>query len=90
MRVIVEQIACIKVERHFTHTLEIDSKEYALILEDKHEQYCDIEEWVQDQVRAEHVFLQEQELRGDYVDLREDWLEDRIESVEIEEEESAE
>ena len=79
MKITVEQVAWIKVERHFTHELEIDPKEYALILEGEHEQYCDIEDWAQDQ-----------ELNGEYYDYDEDWLEDRIESIEVEEVETAE
>lgn len=79
MKITVEQIAWIKVERHFTHELEIDPKEYALILEGEHDQYYDIEEWAQDQ-----------ELNGEYYDYDEDWLEDRIESIEVEQAEAAE
>jgi len=79
MKVIVKQVAWIKVERHFTHELEIDPKEYALIQEGEHEQYADIEDWAQDQ-----------ELTGEYYDYDEDWLEDEIESVEVEELEAAE
>jgi hypothetical protein len=79
MKVIVEQVAWIKVERHFTHELEIDPKEYALIVEGEHEQYDDIDDWAQDQ-----------ELTGEYYDYDEEWLEDRIESVEVEELEAAE
>jgi hypothetical protein len=79
MKVIVEQVAWIKVERHFTHELEIDPKEYALIVEGEHDQYDDIDDWAQDQ-----------ELTGEYYDYDEEWLEDRIESVEVEELEAAE
>jgi hypothetical protein len=79
MKVIVEQVAWIKVERHFTHELEIDPKEYALIVEGEHDQYDDIDDWAQDQ-----------ELTGEYYDYDEEWLEDRIESVEVEQLEAAE
>jgi hypothetical protein len=79
MKVIVNQVAWIKVERHFTHELDIDPKEYALILEGEHEQYAEISEWAEDQ-----------ELNGEYYDYDEDWLEDRIESVEVEDLEAAE
>jgi hypothetical protein len=79
MKITVKQVAWIKVERHFTHTLEIDPKEYAQILEGEHQQYADIEDWAQDQ-----------ELTGDHYDYDEDWLEDTIESVEVEELEAAE
>lgn len=85
MKVIVKQVAWIKIERHFTHTLEIDPKEYALILEGEHESYDDIEEWAQDQeLGNEH---------STHYDYDEEWDEDRIESVEsieLEELEAAE
>jgi hypothetical protein len=74
MKIIVEQVAWIKVERHFTHELEITQEEYNLILEGQDPNYETIEDWVQDQ-----------ELTGDHYDYDEEWLEDRIESVELEE-----
>lgn len=79
MKVTVKQVAWIKVERHFTHELEIDPKEYALILEGEHEYYDDIDEWVQDQELENST----------HYDYDEDWLEDRIESVEVAELEAA-
>jgi hypothetical protein len=79
MKVTVEQVAWIKVERHFTHELEIDPLEYAEILAGEHDHYDEIEDWVKDQ-----------ELTGDYTDYDEDWLDDQIESVEVEEQEAAE
>ena len=77
MKVIVEQVAWIKIERHFTHELEIDPKEYALILEGEHDQYDDIEEWAQDQELGND--------KSTHYDYDEEWDEDRIESVEVEE-----
>jgi hypothetical protein len=74
MKVIVNQVAWIKVERHFTHELDINPNEYALIVKGEHDQYADIDDWAQDQ-----------ELNGEYSDYDEDWLEDRIESVVVEE-----
>lgn len=74
MKVIVKQIAWLNVERHYTHTLEIDPKEYALIQSGDHEYYEDIEEWAQDQ-----------ELNGEFYDYGHEWQDDRIESVELEE-----
>ena len=71
MKIIVKQVAWIKVERHFTHELNIDPKEYDLILEGEHERYSDLEEWAGDQ-----------ELTGEHYDYDEEWLEDSIESVE--------
>ncbi len=76
MKVIVEQIAWIKTERHFTHELEIDPKEYALILEGEHDQYEDIEEWAQNQELGN---------KSTHYDYDCEWEEDRIESVEVEE-----
>ena len=74
MKVIVKQVAWIKVERHYTHILEISAEEYALILEDE-SQYNDIEEWVQDQEL-------DSELTTHY-DYDEEWEQDEIESVEV-------
>lgn len=74
MKITVEQVAWIKVERHFTHELEITQEQYNLILEGEDPNYQTIEDWVQDQ-----------ELTGDHYDYDEEWLEDRIESVELEE-----
>ena len=82
MKVIVEQVAWIKVERHFTHTLDIDPKEYALILAGEHEDYESIEDWVQDQELGN-----EDSTHHDY---DEEWDQDEIESVEVEELEAAE
>jgi hypothetical protein len=79
MKVIVNQVAWIKVERHFTHELDIDPKEYALILEGEHEQYAHKRDCAEDQ-----------ELNGAYYDYEEAGLQDRIESVEVEDLEAAE
>jgi hypothetical protein len=79
MKVTVEQVAWIRVERHFTHELEIDPREHDQILAGEHDRYDDIEAWARDQ-----------ELTGDYSDYDEDWLDDQIESVEVEEQEAAE
>jgi hypothetical protein len=80
MKVIVEQVAWIKVERHLTHTLEISAEEYALILEGESE-YEDIESWVQDQeLSNEHTT---------HYDYDEEWEQDEIESVEVITEETA-
>jgi hypothetical protein len=81
MKVIVEQVAWIKIERHFTHELEIDPKEYALILEGE-SQYDDIEEWAQDQELGND--------KSTHYDYDEDWEQDEIESVEVEELETSE
>lgn len=78
IKIIVGQVAWIKVERHFTHELEIDPKEYALILTGDHENYDDIDDWVQDQELGND--------KSTHYDYDEDWLEDEIESVEVEEE----
>ena len=75
MKVIVEQVAWIKVERHYTHTIEITPEEYALILEGE-SQYESIEDWVQDQEL-------DNELTTHY-DYDEEWEQDEIESVEVE------
>lgn len=77
MKVIVEQVAWIKVERHFTHTLDIDPKEYALILAGEHEDYESIEDWVQDQELGNED--------STHYDYDEEWDQDEIESVEVEE-----
>jgi hypothetical protein len=74
MKVIVEQVAWIKVERHLTHTLEISAEEYALIQEGESE-YEDIESWAADQeLSNEHTT---------HYDYDEEWEQDEIESVEV-------
>lgn len=81
MKVIVGQVAWIKVERHFTHTIEITPEEYQLIQSGEHEEYETIEDWVQDQeLNNEHTT---------HYDYDEDWEQDEIESVEVELEEAA-
>jgi hypothetical protein len=78
MKITVEQVAWIKVERHFTHELEITQEEYNLILEGEHDQYEDIEDWAKDQELGND--------KSTHYDYDEIWDEDRIESVEVEEE----
>jgi hypothetical protein len=45
MKVIVKEIAWIKVERHLTHQVDIDSDLYAEITQGLHPEYKNIKDW---------------------------------------------